>query len=73
VPYAADGTCFHPGLASPRDGSFRVGEKSAELRFGSFEEALAYLKTMPVAKWRRPNKSGNWGLVTSTRWSLLSR
>ncbi|OPA93705.1 transcriptional regulator [Pseudomonas fluorescens] len=73
VPYAADGTCFHPGLASPRDGSFRVGEKSAELRFGSFEEALAYLRTMPVAKWRRPNKSGNWGLVTSTRWSLLSR
>lgn len=26
VPYAADGSCFHPGLASTRDGSFRVGE-----------------------------------------------
>lgn len=33
VPYAADGSCFHPGLASTRDGSFRVGEKSAQKRF----------------------------------------
>ena len=68
VPYAADGTFFHPGLASPRDGTFRVGGKSAELRFGSFDEALAYLKTMPVAKWRRPNDAGNWGLVSAVRW-----
>lgn len=68
VPYASDGTCFNPGLASPRDGTFRVGEKSAELRFGSFDEALAYLKTMPVAKWRRPNDAGNWGLVSAVRW-----
>lgn len=68
VPYAADDTCFHRGLASPRDGTFRVGEKSAELRFGSFEEALAYLRTMPVAKWRRPNDAGNWGLVSAVRW-----
>lgn len=72
VPYAADGTCFHPGLASPRDGTFRVGEKSTELRLGSYEEALEYLRAMPVAKWRRPNKSGNWGLVSAVRWGRLS-
>ena len=72
VPFAADGSCFNPQLASPRDGTFRVGEKSAELRLGSFEEALAYLRTMPIARWRRPNKSGNWGLVSAVRWGRLS-
>ena len=72
VPFAADGSCFNPQLASPRDGTFRVGEKSAELRLGSFEEALAYLRTMPTARWRRPNKSGNWGLVSAVRWGRLS-
>lgn len=71
VPFASDGTCFHPGLASPRDGTFRVGEKYAELRYSSFEEALGYLKTMPVAKWRRPNDAGNWGLVSAVRWGSL--
>lgn len=68
VPYAADGSCFHRGLASPRDGSFRVGEKNAECRFSSFEEALLYLRAMPVARWRRPNDAGNWGLVSAVRW-----
>lgn len=72
VPFAADGSCFNPQLASPRDGTFRVGEKSAELRLCSFEEALAYLRTMPIARWRRPNKSGNWGLVSAVRWGRLS-
>ncbi|MCV5707337.1 helix-turn-helix domain-containing protein, partial [Escherichia coli] len=28
VPYAADGTCFNPELASSRDGSFAVGDKA---------------------------------------------
>lgn len=68
VPFASDGTCFHRGLASPRDGSFRVGDKLAELRFSSFEEALKYLRAMPTARWRRPNDAGNWGLVSAVRW-----
>jgi len=71
VPFASDGTCFHPGLASPRDGTFRVGEKGAELRFDSFEEALEHLKKMPVAKWRRPNDAGNPGLVSAVQWGAL--
>lgn len=70
APYAADGTFFHPGLASPRDGSFRVGERGREVRFKSFDEALAYLRAMPIAKWRRPNASGNWGLVSAEGWSV---
>ncbi|WP_339425095.1 helix-turn-helix transcriptional regulator [Pseudomonas proteolytica] len=73
VPYAADGSCFHRGLASPRDGSFRVGDKYAEQRFSSFEEALRYLRTMPVARWRRPNESGNWGLVSAVRWGKAEK
>lgn len=73
VPYAADGSCFHPGLASTRDGSFRVGDKTAQKRFGSFTEALEYLRCMETAKWRRPNISGNWGIVTAVRWGKLRK
>lgn len=73
VPFAADNSCFHRGLASPRDGSFRVGDKYAEQRFSSFEEALRYLRTMPVARWRRPNESGNWGLVSAVRWGKAEK
>ncbi|MGE8121119.1 helix-turn-helix domain-containing protein [Pseudomonas fulva] len=71
VPYAADGSCFHPGLASSRDGSFKVGEKNAPMRFRSFEEALAYLAKMPVAKWWRPNAVGHRGLVSAVEWREL--
>lgn len=73
VPYAADGTCFHPGLASSRDGSFRVGEKIAQKRFDTFMEALDYLRGMEIAKWRRPNSAGNWGVVSAVRWDFLDR
>ena len=72
VPYAADGSCFHPGLASSRDGSFRVGEKNAPLRFKSFEEALAHLAGMSVAKWWRPNAAGHRGLVSAVEWKEMS-
>ncbi|OEC50640.1 MULTISPECIES: helix-turn-helix domain-containing protein [unclassified Pseudomonas] len=68
VPYASDGTCFHRELASPRDGTFRVGEKGGEIRLTSFEDAVEHLRQMPVAKWRRPNDAGNWGLVSAVRW-----
>ena len=73
VPFASDGSCFHPGLASSRDGTFRVGEKDAETRFSSFDEALAYLRAMHVAKWRRPNDAGNLGRVSAVRWAPLKK
>ncbi|PYD36856.1 XRE family transcriptional regulator [Serratia plymuthica] len=73
VPYAADGSCFNPGLASSRDGSFAVGEKVAQKRFGTFSEALEYLRSMETAKWRRPNASGNWGIVSAVRWDKLKK
>lgn len=73
VPYAADGSCFHPGLASTRDGSFGVGEKASQKRFDTFSEALDYLRSMETAKWRRPNKSGNWAIVSAVRWDKLNK
>ncbi|ADN72551.1 MULTISPECIES: helix-turn-helix domain-containing protein [Enterobacteriaceae] len=73
VPYAADGTCFNPELASSRDGSFAVGDKAAQKRFGSFIEALEYLRSMETAKWRRPNSAGNWGIVSAVKWDRLRK
>ncbi len=73
VLYTADGSCFHPDLASTRDGSFGVGDKAAQKRFGTFSEALEYLLSMDTAKWRRPNASGNWGIVLAVRWDKLRK
>jgi hypothetical protein len=66
VPVAADGTKFHRALK--RNGHFVIGKKGEELRVSDFEAALRFLKSMPKACWRRPNKNGNWGIVTAVRW-----
>lgn len=66
VPYAADGSHFGPHLK--RDGKFSVGDKDDEVQFEGFDEALAYLRRMGVGKWRRPNASGSWGIVSAVRW-----
>ncbi|WP_347268601.1 3'-5' exonuclease [Paracoccus sp. (in: a-proteobacteria)] len=67
VPYAADGTCFHPGLA--RRGFFTIGAKGSETRHASFEEALTLLREMETPRWRRPNSAGNWGIVSGCSWA----
>lgn len=67
LPYAADGSHFGPHLK--RAGKFTVGEKDDEVQFEDFGEALAYLRRMGAAKWRRPNAAGNWGIVSAVRWS----
>lgn len=69
VPYASDGSCFGPHLL--RAGKFTVGDKDDEVLFEEYEEALAYLRRMGVAKWRRPNVSGKWGIVSAARWAPL--
>ncbi|EIC3836112.1 XRE family transcriptional regulator, partial [Escherichia coli] len=53
--------------------SFGVGDKTAQKRFGTFSEALEYLRSMETAKWRRPNPSGNWGIVSAVRWDKLRK
>ena len=71
VPFADDGSCFHPGLMKPKARTYGVGEKSATQHFESFDDALAYLRAMKVAKWWRPNLAGRWGLVSAVRWAPL--
>jgi len=70
VPYSADGSHF--GTHLKRAGKFTVGEKEDEIQFENFEEALAYLRRMGIAKWRRPNAAGSWGIVSAVRWAELS-
>lgn len=67
VPYAADGSHF--GSHLKRAAKFTVGDKDDEIQFEDFDEALAYLRRMGVAKWRRPNAAGNWGIVSAVRWA----
>jgi transcriptional regulator with XRE-family HTH domain len=71
VPFAADGTWFHPALTRPRTSRYLVGAKGNEQQFDRFEDALAYLREMQVAYWRRPNSSGNWSIVKAVRWDVL--
>lgn len=66
VPYAADGSCFSKQLK--RAGKFTVGDKDDEVQFEDFDEAMGYLRRMGIAKWRRPNAAGSWGIVSAVRW-----
>jgi hypothetical protein len=67
LPKAKDGTVFTKDSCNSK-GLYTVGEKGEEQKFDSFIDALEYLKTMPTAKWRRPNKNGNWGIVSAVEW-----
>lgn len=71
MPYAGDGSHFGPHLK--RSGKYTVGEKDDEVHFEDFDEALAYLRRMGQAKWRRPNAAGSWGIVSAVRWCTLDR
>lgn len=67
VPIARDGTLFTVDLRNAR-GLYTVGDKGDEKKFSGYHEALAFLTNMGVAKWRRPNKQGNWGIVSAVDW-----
>jgi len=69
VPVARDGSMFHPGLK--RGSSYTIGKKGSEEQVADFHDALARLQRMPVAYWRRPNASGNWGSVAGIRWERV--
>ena len=73
VPFAADGTCFNPALKRTRTGKYTVGARGNELSFDDFEDAVAHLRTMEPAYWRRPNAVGNWGRVVAVRWGVLPK
>jgi hypothetical protein len=69
VPVARDGTMFHPRLR--RGSAYTIGKKGEEEQVADFNVALEKLQRMPVAYWRRPNASGNWGSVACVRWERL--
>lgn len=70
VPQTASGERFLPEqvmrMARERNRlSITVGAKGEEEKFNDFYAALQRLKELPLARWRRPNASGNWGLVSA--------
>ena len=67
VPQARDGTRFMPDLRNAK-GLYTVGDKGDEKKFSDYHLALAFLAKMGVAKWRRPNAQGNWGIVSAVGW-----
>jgi hypothetical protein len=69
LPVARDDRPFHPGLQ--RGGRFTIGEKGEEVQVAGFDAALAALQRMPKPLWRRPNDSGNWGIVRGVRWTRV--
>lgn len=71
VPFAQDGSFFSPANKRSSSGKFSVGEKSSEIAFTKFEDALSYLKKMDVAQWRRQNPNGGWGIVKAIRWDYI--
>lgn len=66
VPVANDGSWFSPDLA--RSGGYTIGAKGEEFVVHDYADALAQLRLMQKARWRRPNPNGNWGIVTGVRW-----
>lgn len=71
VPVAQDGTVFFPRLCV-RNGCYTVGEKDNEQSFTDYEQALNYLKSMPTAKWFRPDENGNWAMVSAVDWVKMT-
>ena len=71
VPVARDGSIFHPGQR--RDGGYQIGPKDDPENIEDFNTALAALQHADVARWRRPNPKGNWGLVSAVEWRRMER
>ncbi len=71
VPFASDGSCFNPTLHWPKSGTYTVGEKGKEITFDDFDAALEHIKMMYTPRWRRPNETGDWEIVSAEKWELL--
>jgi hypothetical protein len=79
VPEAGRGDSFIPDLVvRPARGiagiSVTIGAKGAEVIYHDFYEALAVLAKAEVARWRRRNSVGNWGIVRARgAWVAVSK
>lgn len=69
VPFDKSDQPFSPSFGRGKSGNvFTVGAKGSEQQIEGFYEALAILEDMEVARWRRPNRTGNWGIVSARHW-----
>lgn len=67
VPQARDGSVFDGACRMGK--GYKVGQKGQEKTFERFVEALAALRDMPKAYWRRPSPtSGVFGIVSAATW-----
>ena len=79
VPQDGDGTPFTPEhvvrTAKSAPGlSITIGAKDFEEQYRDFYEALLALLKMDVARWRRRNGAGNWGIVRARGpWIAVSK
>jgi len=79
VPRDADGVPFIPEYvvrpARRTAGiSITIGAKGEERQYGDFYQALSALAAMKVARWRRRNAAGNWGIVRARgAWVAISK
>ena len=54
--------------------SITIGAKGEEVQHRDFYEALTALAKMDVARWRRRNSAGNWGIVRARgAWVAVSK
>jgi hypothetical protein len=79
VPQSSDNELFVPALVArfgrgPSGVSFTIGAKGEEVHYHDFYEALAALAKLDVARWRRRNSAGNWGIVRARgAWVQVSK
>lgn len=76
VPEASDGSVFGPascGRGPAGAKRYTIGATGREEMFDDYDDALAALSRMKVARWRRPNRVGNFGIVTASRWRRVPR
>jgi hypothetical protein len=72
VPQAGDGSLFD--TSCKRRNGYQIGKKGSEEYIADFEKALAKLRSMPIASWRRPAiGTGRFGLVQCRQWVRKSR
>ena len=71
VPVAQDGSYLNSDCRMTK--GYQVGEKGSEVYYDDFLHARDYLMMMPFAKWRRPNTSGNFGIVSASEWQFIPK
>jgi hypothetical protein len=72
VPVARDGSWFDP-LSCRNARGYMIGPKGVEEPVDDYREAVDRLARMSTPYWRRPNKHGNWGIVSGVSWQRKVR